>query len=118
VTGVDSTDRNRKRYAGNRSPASKGGILVDVIDFVFDFGATMVAIIAPVALVARWFDRQADAVVRLDGSAAALWPAVREEADPPRWRVELIDRDRSVRRVEPPTNQSLTARRLPPVHAR
>jgi hypothetical protein len=85
---------------------------MNVLDFLFDFSATMIAIAAPVALLARWFDRQSDGIERLDGSADALWPTVREEVDPPRWRVELLD-DRPARAVEPSTRQSFSARRPP-----
>jgi hypothetical protein len=36
------------------------------------------------------------AISRIDASADALWsPVVREEADPPRWRLDLLDTRRA-----------------------
>jgi hypothetical protein len=36
------------------------------------------------------------ATARIDASADALWsPVVREEADPPRWRLDLLDARRA-----------------------
>lgn len=43
---------------------------------------------AALALVRRLLDHPHE-IDRLDASAASLWPANREEAEPPRWRLDL-----------------------------
>jgi hypothetical protein len=55
-----------------------------------EVAGTIVATAVPFALGVRALAGRSEAIERLDASAATLYPAVREEADPPRWRLDLL----------------------------
>jgi hypothetical protein len=50
------------------------------------------AFAASVGHLVRSVGRRPFTIVRIDASAETLWPSVvPEEADPPRWRLELLE---------------------------
>ena len=57
-----------------------------------DATTTIVATALPFALALRALAGRSVTIERLDGSAASLYPVVREEAEPPRWRVSCWGR--------------------------
>jgi hypothetical protein len=52
--------------------------------------AAIIATSVPFSLGVRALAGRSSTIERLDASAATLYPVVREEADPPRWRLELL----------------------------
>jgi hypothetical protein len=60
-----------------------------------DATTTIVATAVPFVLAVRALAGRSVTIGRPDASATSLYPVVREEADPPRWRLELM-RSRTV----------------------
>jgi hypothetical protein len=60
-----------------------------------DVTTAIVATAVPFALAVRALAGRPATIERLEASATSLYPVVREEAEPPRWRLELL-RSRTV----------------------
>ena len=57
---------------------------------VIEVAGTIIATAVPFALGVRALAGRSGTIERLDASAATVYPIVREETDPPRWRLELL----------------------------